>query len=624
MCGIVGIIERTAPQGFHRLRIKHMMKTIQHRGPDGEGLVELAGGVTLGHVRLAIVDLNSSANQPMQSISLQSSIVYNGELYNHLELRETLIKQGFRFKTRSDTEVILNAYECWGNDFIHKLNGMFAFALFDAKDQSVLLARDRLGIKPLYYFADTNRIFFGSEIKAVRVAMDMRPDIDVEALLEYLTFQNNFGERTLVENVKLLPAGCIAKITRDSSSVYPKRYWSPHISPSNNSSEHHEKQLSTSLKKVINDQLQADVPVNSFMSGGLDSCAIASIASANVGRIKTFTCGFDMFDVTQTELLFDERKNAELMSNYIGSEHYEVVLKADDFLSQMTKWAWHAEEPRVGTSFPNYCASYLASRFTKVCFAGTGADELFGGYPWRYTAALNATSDSDFIDKYYGLWNRMLSPRMYDKLVAPISTQFKFDPFIAFQTRLNQNLIQAQNSSYKYADAGLLFEMETFLHGLLISEDKASMAHGLEVRVPLIDNRLIDLALTIPFNEKVCINQSIQQQNYGKGSSTMPAFSNGKLILRKVLASHVPTEISSGRKQGFSPPVETWFRKKMHSWLANEVFSNQAPMANYIDMKIARQLWIEHQNGLANHRLFIWGIIALHLFITEFLRSPLS
>ena len=623
MCGIVGVIHHNAPEGSYRERVKKMMSIIRHRGPDGEGIIELEGGITFGHVRLAILDLSTNANQPMTSVNKFSTIVYNGELYNHNELRADLLQRGFKFKSRSDTEVLLNAYECWGSSFVNKLNGMFAFILQDSRDGSILFGRDRLGIKPLYYYADHEKIYFASEIKAIASVLNNRPSMDTEALREYLVFQNNFNERTLVEGIKIFPAGSIAKITRNSTQISPVRFWEACIVSTNQTPLERQEQLTSVLEESIHSQLQADVPVNSFLSGGIDSSAIAAIATKKSGRIKTFTCGFDLSNVSQAELSFDERCRAELVSAFIGSEHYEVLLKDDDFLAMMSKWAWHAEEPRVGSSFPNYCVSNLASRFTKICLSGAGADELFGGYPWRYKPAHNATSDSDFIDKYFNTWNRMLATDSYKRLLAPLNNSSNCDPYAIFSKKITEKIACASESTQPHADASLLFELETFLHGLLLVEDKTSMAHGLEVRVPFLDNRMIDIALTIPFNEKVQMeNTTVNSfEQYGKGSTSMPSFSKGKIILRDVLNRYVPPEIAQGRKQGFSPPVETWFRQKMQRWMSEKVFGNNSPLADYLDMRVAQKLLNEHLSAKANHRLFLWGMISLHLFMTEFLNG---
>lgn len=621
MCGLVGIIDPAAPAAALTATAQRMAASIAHRGPDGEGALSPTPGLALGHVRLAIIDLSAQGAQPMQSLSGRSVIVFNGEIYNFRELRASLQKAGVAFATRSDTEVLLNAYEHWGEDFVSRLNGMFAFALFDRADNTLLIARDRLGIKPLYYADDGARLAFGSEIKAVLAARPGAAAIDTEALAEYLAFQNTFGERTLVAGVKLFPPASVARVRLDAPVVRPRAFWRAQTSAVSlaEAGERRER-LADIIREVVDSQVDADVPVNAFLSGGIDSGALASTAAARRGRIMTFTCGFDLGGVTEAERAFDERAAAESVARHIGSEHYEVVLKDADFMARMDQWAWAAEEPRVGSTFPNFCVAGLAGRFTKVCLSGTGGDELFGGYPWRYGAA-NEASEAQFLSRYFGFWNRMLCSEDRAALMAPIARSVSFDPFESFSGRMRECLAAAASSDNPRGDAMLLFEMQTFLHGLLVAEDKASMAHALEVRVPLVDNRLIDFALSLPFSDKVSGGPAGVSTTYGKGAAEMPAFDNGKRILRDALAPSVPAAIAGARKQGFSPPFETWFRAAMAPWIEGEVLGPRAPLADLLDLKVARRLWAEHKGGRANHRLFVWGLVALHQFCKVFLGS---
>lgn len=622
MCGIVGVVNRST-EGHQKyyLQVERMLSLLRHRGPDGEGITQPVAGVTLGHVRLAIIDLSTHANQPMNSSSGDTSIVYNGEIYNFRELRTELESLGFRFRTNSDTEVLLNAYEYWGGRFVEKLNGMFAFAIYDKKKHKIILGRDRLGIKPLYYKLSEDRLVFSSELKGITHSVKDKPEIDLDGLSEYLCFQNNYGERTLLKNIFLLSPGTVMTVDCHSLKADKRKFWSARVrSKSDNFGKEREERLNDILLQVMGDQMLADVPVNSFLSGGIDSCAIAALASKQNGRIKTFTCGFDVDSVTDSEALFDERRRAEKMSAVIGSQQFESVLKADDFLALMADWAWAAEEPRVGSSFPNFCISSLASKYTKVCMSGTGGDELFGGYPWRYGFALNSQSYMDFSREYFGFWSRMLSSQNYQNLIRPLRDKIEFEPFESFSDRLSDCVSRVDQSDYLYADAALLFEAETFLHGLLVVEDKASMSHGLEVRVPLLDNRILDFALSTPYSEKVLVSELLQSTGvYGKGHNSMPSFAGGKLILRNVLARYVPSVITDARKQGFSPPFETWFRTAMQKWLDQDVFSKKSPLNDYLDMSVARKIWLEHRSSGKNHRLFIWGMIALYLFFVEFI-----
>jgi asparagine synthase (glutamine-hydrolysing) len=618
MCGIAGLLVPGADEARLSVRCARMVDAIAHRGPDGHGLATHPG-LAFGHARLAIVDLSDAAAQPMRSGSGRSLIAFNGEIYNHKELRRDLQALGQRFRTNSDTEVLLASYETWGESFVERLNGIFVFALYDLVRGRVMLARDRLGVKPLYWRRAAGSIVFGSEIKAVAAADPQSLSVDREGLLEFLSFQNYLGRRTLFEGVELFPPGHLALIGLDDLSVRESRFWAVCVQALEEPEPQTRERLDAALRAAVTRQMEADVPVNSFLSGGIDSCAIAALATRSAGRIKTFTCGFGVQGVTEGERQFDERHTAEMVAANLGSEHYETVLNADDFLARMHDWAWHAEEPRVGSSFPNFCISGLASRFTKVCMSGTGGDEMFAGYPWRYQAAWDEPDWDAFLLRYHGFWHRMMSAQDFRALAAPLQPQ-RFDSLALFREHLDSARTRVAGSANPTADAALIFEAETFLQGLLIVEDKASMAHGLEVRVPLLDNELVDLALAIPIGYKLVIAESSIQGGYGsKGVSVMPAFTSGKKILREVLAGYVPAEVAGGRKQGFSPPFESWFRKGLRGWLDGEVFAPRSRLADYLDMRTARSIWTEHAEGRQNHRLFVWGMVSLYLALTTFM-----
>lgn len=619
MCGIAGLL--AADTGAElEATCQRMVDAIVHRGPDGHA-VATRPGLAFGHARLAIVDLSPAAAQPMASASGRCLIAFNGEIYNHKDLRRELQALGTIFRTSSDTEVLLAAYEAWGEDFVGRLNGIFAFALYDHSRRQVLIARDRMGIKPLYWCREAGSVQFGTEIKAVAAARPNSLSVDRAGLLEFLSFQNHLGRRTLFAGIELFPAGHIAVVQLSDLAVRERRYWVAHVQARQESVEQARERLDAVLRVAVERQMQADVDVNAFLSGGIDSCAIAALAARSAGRIKTFTCGFGVADATEAELQFDERATAERVAAGLGSEHYEAVLHADDFLARMHDWAWHAEEPRVGSSFPNFCISGLASRFTKVCMSGTGGDEMFAGYPWRYQAAWETPDWNAFADRYYGFWHRMMSVAEFEALAAPLQPQ-SYDSRAAFRDRIEDARSRVEGSSRPAADAALIFESETFLQGLLIVEDKASMAHGLEVRVPLLDNELVDVALAIPIEYKLATAQGNAAGAYGsKGVSAMPSFTNGKKILRDVLAGYVPPEVAAGRKQGFSPPFETWFRKGLRGWLDTEVFGSRSQLGDFLDMRTSRAIWVDHLQGGQNHRLFVWGMVSLYLALTTFMRK---
>ena len=492
MCGIAGLIHLDgAPASPAALQ--SMTDAIAHRGPDGEGHW-IEGSVGLGHRRLAIIDLSPLAHQPMVSLEHRYVLTYNGEIYNYRELRAELEAAGYWFRSQSDTEVVLAALSHWGSGALTRFNGMFALALWDRKDRNLLLARDRYGIKPLYVAQQGNRFAFASEQKALLADPGFERRLDKRALLEYFTFQNLFTDRTLLEDVSLLPAGHFA--TLDLGKANPKlkltRYWDYHFREPTNPAPvaEYREELDRLFQQAVQRQLVSDVELGSYLSGGMDSGSITAIAAQHFPNLKTFTCGFDLSSASGIELAFDERVKAEAMSARFRTEHYEMVLKAGDMERCLPKLAWHLEEPRVGQSYPNYYAAQLASRFVKVVLSGAGGDELFGGYPWRYYRAAVADDFDHYVDQYYGYWQRLLDNSQLKKVFTPIAGDvadvWTRDIFAdAFDTHDN-----ALETPEDYINHSLYFEAKTFLHGLFVVEDKLSMAHSLETRVPFIGQRL--------------------------------------------------------------------------------------------------------------------------------------
>ena len=349
-------------------------------------------------------------------------LVTTGEVYNFQELRIKLEALGYQFHSRTDTEVVLYAYAEWGEKVLERLNGMFAFAVWDKQEKELFLARDRFGIKPLYYYEGQRSFLFGSEIKAILAHPLVRAALDKEALLEYFTFQNLFTDRTLFKDIRLLPSGCFMRVRRESEGCCgPRRYWDYDFAEPENSLKDYDylENLDYLFRQAVNRQLVSDVEVGSFLSGGLDSGTLTAFAAEQIPYIKTFTVGFDLSSASGLEMGMDERTQAEQLSYELKTEHYEMVLKAGDMERCMSTLVWHLEEPRIGQSYPNFYASKLASRFCKVALAGTGGDELFGGYPWRYyRAAVNYDFDH-YIAKYYRYWQRLLPNRGAQRNVSP-------------------------------------------------------------------------------------------------------------------------------------------------------------------------------------------------------------
>jgi len=625
MCGIAGIFHLDDRPASPVL-LKQMTDAIAHRGPDGEGQY-VDGPLALGHRRLSILDLSSAGQQPMCTADGRFVISYNGEVYNFRELRTELESLGHCFRSQSDTEVVLEAYAEWGERALTRLNGMFAFAVWDRRNRELFLARDRYGIKPLYYSLQGQTLLVASETKAIQAHPAYRCDIDKEALLEYFTFQNIFTDKTLFAGIRMLPAGCSLTMTMDSHDVTPRRYWDFDFHEPEQPLSDHEylEELTRLFKQAVNRQLVSDVEVGSYLSGGMDSGSIAAVAATQLPFMRTFTCGFDLHSVSGLEQGFDERETAEHMSYLFKTEHYEMVLKAGDMERALPGLTWHLEDPRVGQSYPNYYVAHLASKFVKVVLAGTGGDELFGGYPWRYYRAVVNDNFDDYIDKYYKYWQRLIPNRHIKKVFRPIWNDvchvWTRDIFRDVFPHPVQGLTRPED----YVNHSLYFEAKTFLHGLLVVEDKLSMAHSLETRVPFLDNDLVDFAMRTPVRLKVGnLNEVVRLNENEPDNSPIRHYQksrDGKLLLRKATRNVLPDKITDAIKQGFSAPDATWFKGDSIEFVRKRLLNTSSPIYEFFDPTAVRSLVDEHLHGNVNRRLLIWSLLNFDQWLAKFMES---
>ena len=620
MCGITGIFNLNGEQVSPAI-LRKMTDAIAHRGPDGEGFYS-DGCVALGHRRLAIIDLSPAGHQPMVSRDLQVVLSYNGEIYNFKELQAELETLGYQFHSKTDSEVVLNAWMEWGADCVTRFNGMFAFAIWDKRRQSLFLVRDRYGIKPLYYACWGQVFLFGSEQKAILSHPTARRDIDKKALLEYCTFQNIFTDRTLLEGVKLLPPASVARIQLGGNGTpCITRYWDYRFREPVHAADPsaYREELDCLIRQAVSRQLVTDVELGSYLSGGMDSGTLTALASRELPFIKTFTCGFDLSSASGIELGFDERVKAEAMSARFKTEHYEMVLKAGDMERCMPKLAWHIEEPRVGQSYPNYYAAKLASKFVKVVLSGAGGDELFGGYPWRYYRATACNDFEHYIDQYYSFWQRLIPNTAISKVFSPVWNDVKDVNTRDIFRDVFQNHENELNSPEDYINHSLYFEAKTFLHGLFVVEDKLSMAHSLETRVPFMDNDLVDFAMSCPVSLKLNNLAEVMRINENEpGGKTAKYFQktrDGKQILRDVMRQYIPDDIANGEKKGFSAPDASWFKGDSIEYVRRRLMGDNAKLYNFLDRGAVQDLVNEHLNGQQNRRLLIWSLLNLEQWL---------
>ena len=619
MCGVVGILRRDGAP-VDRGVLTAMRDAIAHRGPDDAGLY-LDGALGFGHRRLSIIDLSVGGHQPMTTPDGDTTIVYNGEIYNFRQLRAELEGMGWRFRSRSDTEVLLAGYRLWGvRALARPIDGMAAFAIWDKPNRRLVLARDRYGVKPLYLWRTPTQIAFASEIKAFLAHPEFRTRVDEAALREYFTFQNLFRPHTLFAGVEHLPAASI--LTVDASGERLERYWDFDFRPRERGGEREiVERLETLMGEAVERQLVSDVPVGAYLSGGMDSGSIVALAARHTPRLQTFTAGFELSRVGGVEASFDERRPAELMAYSFKTEHYEQVMNAGDIRWSLPRVVWHLEDLRLGMSYPNYYIARLASKFVKVCLSGAGGDELFGGYPWRYYRVFRSLDKADFLENYFGFWQRLTTPQERARLFRRGAGD-EDEMFNVFASVFPEGADIGFGSPQEQIDASLYFECRTFLSGLLLVGDKLSMASGLEERFPFLDNALVDFAMGVPVEAKLSDFDhalSIDEDEVKKKLIAQERFSGGKSCLRDAMADLLPPEIMQRPKQGFSSPEASWYRGENAAYVREMLQGKDLACADFLDPREINRIIEEHMAGAANHRLQIWSLLCFEQWCRTFL-----
>lgn len=423
----------------------------------------------------------------------------------------------------------------------------------------------------------------------------------------------------------MLPAGCYAvlDLAKPDAGVAITRYWDYHfVEPDGPvDAREYREELDRLFIQAVNRQLVADVELGSYLSGGMDSGSITAIAARSVPDLKTFTCGFDLSSASGIELSFDERTKAEAMSARFKTEHYEMVLKAGDMERSMKRIAFHLEEPRVGQSYPNYYAAKLASKFVKVVMSGAGGDELFGGYPWRYYRAAVSNDFEHYIDQYYLFWQRLLDNSKLKKLFAPIWGDVEHVWTRDIFRDVFKNHENELRRPEDYINHSLYFEAKTFLHGLLVVEDKLSMAHGLETRVPFLDNDLVDFAMRCPvglkLNNLADVIRINENEPGDKRAIHFQKTNDGKQILRDMMRRHIPADIVDAAKQGFSAPDASWFKGESIDYVRRLLLDGQPRIHAVFDRSALDELVGQHLDGTENRRLFIWSLLSVESYLRE-------
>ncbi len=595
-----------------------MVDALRHRGPDDEGFF-VEGPVGLAHTRLSVIDLSAAARQPMHIQDPDLSIVYNGEIYNYQELRHELEQKGHRFHSSSDTEVVLRAYAEWGEACVKRLNGMFALAIWDRAAQRLFLARDRLGIKPLYYLTDSdaNEVIFGSEIKTILSYRGRAPDLDIPSLDTFLSLGFIPFSQTPFKGLrKLLPAHTL---TAQHGKMEMNRYWDIEFAPANCRKVEAPEEVVGAIEAAVRRHLVSDVPVGAFLSGGIDSSAVVYfMKNAFPAPVKTFSIGFE-------QASYDERPFAQMVARQLNTEHHEIVCTSKEFKDLWARTVWHADGLAVDISnVPLYMLARLARNHVPVVLSGDGGDELFAGYP-IYQADLLAS-----------IYRKM--PLLFRRIVVtlasalPTSTEklsldFKLRQFFSgvefhgtarshfawrrIFTESERNLLFSPDLPHgSRSDSGeclaalfntapaasdlhraIYADIKTFLvDSILAKVDTMTMAHGLEARVPLLDYELVELAARIPEGLKF-------------------KWLSGKRIFKKAMHEKLPSQVISRKKSPFHPPLASWLKSDLRETMSDVLSDANLKALALFNPSYVEILKREHFAGVANHAYKLWVLI---------------
>jgi asparagine synthase (glutamine-hydrolysing) len=614
MCGICGLVYHDPQRRVESATVERMCRSIVHRGPDDRG-VHVSGHLGIGIQRLKVIDLESG-HQPMTNEDESVWIVFNGEIYNYRSLREQLKAKGHVFRTRSDTESIIHAYEEYGQDCLGLLNGMFGLAIWDARRKTLLLARDRLGIKPLYYYRDSEKLVFGSELKAILQAPGIETTIDLAALNNYLTFEYIPGPRSIFQRVRKLEPGCT--LVWDGRSLVERSYWRLPVKPAVRQDP------PTVFRELMTDAVRsrmvADVPLGAFLSGGIDSSiVVALMARLQEEPVKTFSIGFK-------ESSYNELEYARAVARQYGTEHHEYTIEADA-LELTEKLIDHFDEPFGDFSiFPTYLVSKMARRDVTVALTGDGGDELFGGYD----TYLAQRFDRRFYHWWPGLLKRglfepvadRLAPRQAKKGLVNIFKRFvqgarlpadlSHARWMIFLTERERARLLSPDVRRELADvdpydflrrhaaeAGEVDELSRsgyvdvksyLVDDILVKVDRMSMAVSLEVRVPFLDHRMAEFSFSLPPDLKIDGWQR-------------------KALLRRSMSEMLPEAIRRRDKQGFSIPIKNWIRGELRPMMTDLLAPGRLRRKGYFNADTVSRLVDEHLRGVENHSHKLWALM---------------
>jgi len=614
-----------------------MNKTTKHRGPDGDGIF-ISQGWSFGHNRLSIIDLSSAGSQPMVSHDGRFIIIFNGEIYNFLEIRSELIKKGYVFKSQTDTEVLLYAYQQWGAECLQKLNGMFSFSVLDIKKEEIFLARDRVGIKPLYYYHKQNKFIFSSEIKAIlQHQVDRR--LNIEALNIYLRFLYIPSPLTIWHDIYKLPAGHHMTV-KPNGEFKIEKYWDINkIETIHQTQEEIESQIKDILIDSVKKRLVSDRPVGVFLSGGIDSTIITGLMSKVSRQVNSFSIGFEKTE--EADKYNNDFYVAQKTAQYFKTNHHELIISAADVADNLEKTVYHMDEPISNhVQTVNMLLAKYSTEYVKVALGGDGGDELFGGYERYYYSYLidrfqalpkflrknvltqkvfdvagksgfyNKLNQSAFVDRYFDFFSQKeskISSFLKDKYNQPNSVRNYFEQrFFSGQTKRC------------FTDLFMRTDLQSWLADeSLARSDKMSMAYGLEQRVPFLDHRLVELAYSIPV--KLKIGSKSLKNIFRAGHAYQ-----GKIILKKAMSEYLPDFVLQQPKWGWFSPAAKWIRGPMNNFV-KEVLSPSycAQTQDLFDFKAIDQIFKNHMTKKEYGLNTIWSLLTFQVWYRQFMDDKL-
>ena len=616
MCGIAGKLYFDPSKVVEKSILKEMTDSIIHRGPDDEGHL-IIDNIGMGFRRLSIIDLNLG-KQPLSNYGKTLWITFNGEIYNYKELRKDLEKKKYKFRTNSDTEVIVNLYEEYGYNCLKYLRGMFAFVIWDDKNKKLFGARDRVGIKPFYYYHNSDQFIWGSEIKAIKAGNNLITQIDNKSLDQYLNYGHTLRSCSIYNNIKkLLPGHYFFIEPLKSKEIKIKKYWDIKINKGSKSFEEYREELLYELKESVKMRMISDVPLGAFLSGGVDSSSVVSLMCELSSKpIKTFSIGFK-------EEKFNELKYAKILSNKYKTDHHEFIIEPDS-IDNLSKIVNMFGEPLADSSIiPTYFLSKYTKEHVTVSLSGDGGDELFAGYSsYNNMQKLNNRPlNFEFFNKAISKFNSLVPDYIELKkwlyyfsinsnnigAYLGIFKEYERCNLYNFKQKNILNEYISENDKVKLLsgiDADFISKMQildikTYLvDDILTKVDIASMSNSLEVRVPILDHKLIELALNIPSEMK--INNK-----------------NQKIIFKDAVKSLLPPQIISHKKQGFNMPISSWFRGSLNDYTKDILLSKNAKIYSYLNRNYIKDIIDNHNLGFRNYSAKIWSLLVLEEWLKE-------